>query len=260
MLFRSANEAGEKIVVGEGKITVMAKFFSTYAIGYTETTGSDTPEFPVVPDVPVYPFLPPVVNTNETNCTKGNTCPMHPYVDLDKKLWYHNGVHYCIENGLMTGLSATQFAPNMETSRAMIVTILWRLEGKPVVNYLMQFEDVSAETWYTEAVRWAASEKIVEGYNKFVFGTNDAITREQFATILWHYAKAKGYDLEAGEGTDLFDFQVALSVSEYAVSAMKWACGSSLMEGDGVKLTPTADATRVQAAALFQRFCEEIAE
>ena len=192
-------------------------------------------------------------------CTGGDSCLSAQFSDLDPSLWYHEATDYVLENGLMNGVGGGKFDPNGTTSRAMIVTILWRLEGEPVVNYLMQFGDVAAESWYTEAVRWAASEKIVEGWNG-KFDPMGEITREQFATILWRYAKYKGYDVSVGEDTNILSYEDAFSISEYAIPAMQWACGAGLMQGDGVNLTPKADATRAQAAALFQRFCENVAE
>ena len=192
-------------------------------------------------------------------CTGGDSCLSAQFSDLDPSLWYHEATDYVLENGLMNGVGGGKFDPNGTTSRAMIVTILWRLEGEPVVNYLMQFWDVAAESWYAEAVRWAASEKIVEGWNG-KFDPMGEITREQFATILWRYAKYKGYDVSVGEDTNILSYEDAFSISEYAIPAMQWACGAGLMQGDGVNLTPKADATRAQAAALFQRFCENVAE
>jgi len=173
--------------------------------------------------------------------------------------WYTEAVEYVYHHKMMEGVDNNLFDINGTTTRAMIVTILWRLEGEPVVNYLMQFDDISAETWYTEAVRWAASEGIVEGWNG-KFDPMGEITREQFATILWRYAKYKGYDVSVGEDTNILSYEDAFSVSEYAIPAMQWACGAGIMQGDGMNLTPKADATRTQAAALFQRFCENVAE
>ena len=100
----------------------------------------------------------------DTTCPGDSSCPMYPYTDLDTGLWYHDGLHYCIEHGLMQGVGNNKFDPNGTTTRAMIVTILWRLEGSPVVSDAMNFEDVAADQWYTEAIRWVASENIVEGY------------------------------------------------------------------------------------------------
>ncbi|MBR2847866.1 MAG: InlB B-repeat-containing protein [Clostridia bacterium] len=198
----------------------------------------------------------------DTTCPRDWTCPMYGYTDLDRTLWYHDGIHYCIEHGLMVGTGTNIFEPNIATSRAMIVTILWRLEGSPVVNYAMDFEDVAAGQWYTEAIRWAASEKIVEGYGNGKFGANDAITREQMVTIMWRYAKYKGYDVSVGENTNILSYDDAFDVADWAIPAMQWACGESLVQGiaDGSKmnLAPQGNATRAQAAAILQRFIENV--
>ena len=103
----------------------------------------------------------------------------------------------------MHGTNDNLFSPYATTTRGMFVTVLYRLEGEPVVNYSMSFEDVVADQWYTEAIRWATSEKIVEGYGNGKFGTNDAITREQLVTILYRYAQYKGYDVSVGENTNI---------------------------------------------------------
>lgn len=197
--------------------------------------------------------------------TAEDNCPTLEFSDLDPTAWYHDGVHYAIENGLMKGTSTTEnlFSPNGTTTRAQIVTILWRMENEPVVNYLMQFEDVAAEQWYTEAVRWAASAKIVEGYGNGNFGTNDPITREQLATILWRYAKYKGYDVSVGENTNILSYKDAETVSEYAVPAMQWVCGTGIIqgissEGGGMLLDPQGNAIRLQAATVMMRFDENV--
>ena len=207
-----------------------------------------------------YTYIQPTGKVTIKATFQPETCLSEEFVDLDPDAWYHAAVDYVLRKGLMNGVGNGKFDPNGTTSRAMIVTILWRLEGEPVVNYLMQFEDVPAETWYTEAVRWAASERIVEGYSDTAFGPADPITREQFAAILWRYAKYKSRDVSVGENTNILRYEDAFSISEYAIPAMQWACGAGLLQGDGVNLTPRADATRAQAAALFQRFCENVAE
>ncbi len=157
----------------------------------------------------------------DTTCPGDWTCPMYGYTDLDRTAWYHDGVHYCIEHDLMgsTGTSTLTFEPNLSTTRAMIVTILWRLEGEPIVNYEMTFEDVADGMWYTEAIRWAKSTGVVEGYSAEKFGPNDTITREQLATIIWRYAKDKGYDLSVGENTNILSYGDAFDVAEWAIPA-----------------------------------------
>ena len=200
----------------------------------------------------------------DTTCPGDWTCPMYGYTDLDMTAWYHDGIHYCIEHGLMQGVGNNQFNPNGTTTRAMIVTILWRLEGSPVVSDAMAFEDVAADQWYTDAIRWAASEKIVEGYGSGKFGTNDAITREQMVTIMFRYAKYKGYDVSVGENTNILSYDDAFDVAEWAIPAMQWACGSGMIQGiaDGsaMNLEPQGNATRAQAAAILQRYCENVAD
>ena len=191
-------------------------------------------------------------------CDRGESCILASFEDIDPSQWYHDGIHFCVEKGLMNGVGNGCFAPGGTTSRSMIVTILWRMEGKPSPRGSVSFADVVPESWYAEAVSWAAGEKIVEGYGD-TFGPDDAITREQFATILYRYAQRKGCDTGIGKQTDISGYADAGSVSSWARDAMQWACGAGLMQGDGVSLTPLADATRAQAAALFQRFCTNIA-
>ena len=193
-------------------------------------------------------------------CPKDETCPIDRFTDASATEWYHDGVHYCIENGLMNGLPGNLFDPNGITTRAQIVTLLWRLEGSPVVNYAMDFVDVKDGWWYTEAIRWAASEKIVEGYGDGRFGTEDSITREQMATVLYRYAKYKDCDVSVGEDTNILSYADAFDVSDWAMGAMQWACGSGLINGvgDGSELAPGGHAIRAQAATLLWRFCERI--
>ena len=177
-----------------------------------------------------------------------------PFVDVKPTDWFYEAVAYVYQNGLMNGTGATAFSPNISTTRAMIVTILWRLEGEPEVDYAMTFADVAADTWYTEAVRWAASEGIVEGYSKTAFGPNDPITREQLAAALWRYAKYQELDVSVGEDTNILSYTDAAEISEYAIPAIQWACGSGLMEGSNGALTPKGYATRAQVATMLMRW------
>lgn len=192
----------------------------------------------------------------DTACPRDWTCPMYGYTDLDRNAWYHDGIHYCIEHGLMQGIGNNKFDPNGTTTRAMIVTILWRLEGSPVVNYAMDFEDVPAEQWYTEAIRWAASEEIVEGYGNGKFGTTDAITREQLATILYRYEQSKGGGF-TGLWSYRMDFVDLADVSDWAYEAMCWMNMNEVVTGKpGKRLDPKCSATRAEAAAMIQRYCD----
>lgn len=182
-----------------------------------------------------------------------------PFVDVPLDSWYYDGVSYVYENGLMTGTSATTFAPDMTTTRSMVATILWRLEGSPVVDYAMTFTDVDSSTWYTEAVRWAASEGIITGYGNGNFGPNDSITREQMATMLYRYAQYKGYDVSVGENTNILSYTDFAELGEYAVAAMQWAVGAGIINGTSAStLSPRGNATRAEVAVILMRYCKSV--
>ena len=193
-----------------------------------------------------------------TVCAKDDSCPLGAFGDLTAAAWYHDGVHYCLENGLMRGVSGGKFLPDGSTTRAQIVTILWRLEGSPETTGAVGFGDTAGGAWYTEAVRWAAGCGVVKGYDNGRFGPNDAVTREQMAAILYRYAQHKGYDVSAGEDTNILSFDDAFAVSEYAIPAMQWACGSGMVRGiaqkGGMLLAPRDTTTRAQTATLLTRF------
>ena len=204
-------------------------------------------------DDPVVPAPKPVRPvTGSGAAAKGDT----PFRDVGRNDWYYDAVVYAYENGLMSGTSLTAFSPDAATTRGMIVTILWRQAGKPIVNYAMRFEDVAAGSYYEEAIRWAASIGVVNGYSETAFGPADPITREQMAAILYRYAEYQGKDMTATASLDAFSD--AADVSGYAVEAMRWACGEKLINGSGGKLDPTGMATRAQAAAILQRYCENV--
>ena len=193
-----------------------------------------------------------------TVCAKDNSCPLGAFGDLTAAAWYHDGVHYCLENGLMRGVSGGKFLPDGSTTRAQLVTILWRLEGSPETTGAVRFNDTAGGAWYTEAVRWAAGRGVVKGYDNGRFGPNDAVTREQMAAILYRYAQHKGYDVSAGNDTNILSFDDAFAVSEYAIPAMQWACGSGMVRGiaqkGGMALAPRDTTTRAQTATLLTRF------
>lgn len=191
-------------------------------------------------------------------CDGIHDCPSTAFSDLETDRWYHEATDFVIDAGLMNGVGSGCFAPDDTTNRAMVVTILWRLEGEPAAAVATNFDDVEPDRWYTDAITWAASEQIVKGYSTDSFGPNDPITREQFVTILWRYAQHKGYHVDARSSINMNTFDDTYQISDYAKEAMQWACSNGLMEGDGESLTPRSNATRAQAAALFQRFCESI--
>ena len=182
-----------------------------------------------------------------------------PFNDVPEGYWAYDAIQYVYGEGLMAGTSGSTFSPEGTTTRGQIVTILWRLSGSPVVNYLMDFDDVDPAAYYAEAIRWATSEGIAGGYGGGVFGPDDPITREQLAVMLHRYAQHQGCDVSIGEDTNILSYADAFDVSEYAVSALQWACGTGIISGtgDGSTLTPQGEATRAQAATVLMRFCEE---
>lgn len=204
---------------------------------------------------------PNITFTGLSACPKDESCPLQPYTDLDKGAWYHNGVHYCIEKGLMQGGGADRFAPDGITTRAEVATILWRMEGEPQVETAEAFSDVSESDWHSDAIRWASSCGIAGGYGDGTFGPNDTITREQMATILWRYAKYKSIDVSVGESTNILSYEDAFDISSWAVGAMQWACGSGTVQGiaknNTMYLAPQGEALRSQSAVMISRFCTE---
>ena len=154
----------------------------------------------------------------------------------------------------MNGTSATTFEPDSATDRAILVTVLYRREDQPEAGDC-PFTDVRAGEWYTDAITWAAENKIVEGYGDDLFGPEDSITREQFATILYRYAKYKGYDVTAK--ADITTFVDGSDTEAWAADAMAWAVAEKLINGiENNQLDPQGDAIRAQMAAILMRFCE----
>lgn len=182
---------------------------------------------------------------------------VNPFTDMSESDWFYDGVAYVAQNGLMQGVGDGKFNPSGTTTRGMIVTILYRLENEPTVSQLT-FTDVVAGQYYTEAVAWAAVNKIVEGYGNNTFGPNDDITREQMATILYRYAVYKGYDVSGL--ADLSGYTDAGSISSWAVTAMRWANSEGLIGGrTTTTLIPKGTAIRAEAATILMRFCQSVA-
>ena len=180
-----------------------------------------------------------------------------PFTDVADSAWFADAVQYVYENGMMNGVSATLFGPDMTTNRAMIVTILHRLEGEPTAE-ASDFTDVADGMYYADAIDWAAANGIVNGVSETRFAPNDPITREQMAAILYRYAQFKGYDVTAS--ADLSAFADASQISAYAAAAMQWANGAGLITGvTDTTLNPQGSATRAQVATILMRFCEDIA-
>lgn len=205
---------------------------------------------------------PNITFTDSNSCSMGENCPLQLYADLVKSEWYHDGVHYCMEEGLMQGVADDQFAPDGKATRAQIVTILWRLDGSPMVEIAEGFNDVFDGDWYNNAIRWASASGITGGYGDSIFGPNDIITREQMVAMLWRYCGYKGYDVSVGDETNILSYSDAFDIAEYAIPAMQWACGSgvieSIEENNTFYLDPQGDVVRSQIAAMIHRFCTVI--
>lgn len=181
----------------------------------------------------------------------------NPFTDVKTGDWFYDAVSYVYTEGLMTGTGTYTFSPSAPTSRAMLVTILWRLQGEPYVSG-SSFNDVKSSAYYYDAVRWAARYGMVEGYEGNVFKPDDAITREQFAAILYRYAEYCKYSTSAS--TNLSAYKDNAKVSSWAGTAMKWAVAKGLFEGDNLgNLDPQGQTTRAAAAKLLMAFCENVA-
>lgn len=178
-----------------------------------------------------------------------------PFADVSGSDWFYNDVRYVYEKGIMDGTGADRFSPNAPLTRAMIVTILYRMAGSPSVSGSSDFTDVAAGKWFAKAVAWAAANGIVNGYGSGLFGPNDPVTREQLAAILYRYAVYGGMTAVTLE-ENLGSFADTAQLSAYAIQAMNWAVGQGLINGSGSNLVPKAQATRAQVAAIIHRYLE----
>lgn len=178
----------------------------------------------------------------------------NPFVDVKENDWFYEAVKYVSENEMFKGTSETTFGPNEPMTRAMLVTVLWRLENEPKVDYAMQFKDVDDATYYTEAVRWAASEKLVIGMSVDEFNPDGLITREQIATILYRYSQFKKFDVSVGEDTNILSYEDFNEISEYAIPALQWSAGAGIMTGRTEStITPKSFTTRAEVATMMMR-------
>ena len=218
-----ATETGDKIFYARWQKTVL-------------------PPPPVTPGTPVTPARP--------------AAPVGlPFADVSSSDWFYNDVRYVYEKGIMDGTGADRFSPNAPLTRAMIVTILYRMAGSPSVSGSSDFTDVAAGKWFAKAVAWAAANGIVNGYGSGLFGPNDPVTREQLAAILYRYAVYGGMTAVTLE-ENLGGFADTAQLSAYAIQAMNWAVGQGLINGSGSNLVPKAQATRAQVAAIIHRYLE----
>jgi hypothetical protein len=191
----------------------------------------------------------------------------NPFFDIKASDWFYGDVEYAFVNGLMTGVSVTEFAPTAKLSRAMLVTVLYRYASSSVgatdsVARGTGFDDVPSNQWYSDAVAWAAANGIVNGVGGNRFAPDENITREQAAAILYRFASSVGDDahiVPSSGNTDVSDFIDAGDVSSWATGAMEWAVSTGLVSGVGNgKIAPRGEATRAEAAALLRRYIENV--
>lgn len=181
----------------------------------------------------------------------------NPFWDIPASHWAHDEVTYVYENDLMNGTSSTHFSPDARTTRAQVVTVLYRLAGQPAADWENPFWDVPASAWFHDAVTWAWENDITGGVSSTHFGAGNAVTREQLATFLYRYAQDQGYDTSAR--ADLSGYSDAGLVSSYATEALSWANATGLITGTtGTTLSPQGSATRAQVATILSRFCQDV--
>jgi uncharacterized repeat protein (TIGR02543 family) len=183
-----------------------------------------------------------------------NPTPNVEFLDVSRVDWFYYDVRYVCENGLMNGTSRNRFSPYGTATRGMLVTILYRMENEPRCFGSAAFSDVKPGAYYEKAVIWASQNGIVSGYTDGTFRPDAPVTREQLASILYRYTLYRGQDVSAGETTSLTGYGDAQAVSSYALPAMRWACGTGILQGANGKLNPSGLATRAQLAAMLHRY------
>lgn len=191
-----------------------------------------------------------------TGCPQGGTCPAVAFDDISAGAWYHDGVHYCVAEALMNGVSGRRFAPDASLSRAMLVTVLYRMEGSPSVGR-PTFADVPAGLWYSDAVAWAAECGVVNGVGDNRFAPERDISRQDMAVTLYRYASYKGYDMT--NLADLSTYHDSGRIAPYARAAVEWCVAGGIISGKpGDLLDPSGSATRAEVASVLLRYCSAI--
>lgn len=244
--------AADKKTASKGTtVTVTASPSKGYVVDAVKVVDKDGKDVAVTGKDGKYVFTMPGSAVTVTGTFKAETPVALPFTDVKSGDWFYPAVQYAYAQGLMTGTSATTFAPNGTMNRAMIVTVLYRLEKSPAVTGASKFTDVPAGQWYSDAVAWAAANKIVNGYDETTFGPMNAVTREQMAAILFRYEQVKGLENVTLE-ENLNRFPDQNKISAYAIPALQWAVGQKIINGnaDGT-LDPTGTATRAQVAQIF---------
>ena len=171
------------------------------------------------------------------------------FSDVEAGAWYAGAVEYCVESGLMNGVSGDRFDPGGTMTRSMLATVLYRASGSPAASGDAPFSDVEVDSWYGPAVLWSIQQGLFTGYGNGLFGTNDPVTREQIAVILWRYA---GSPLPAGTAADFAD---EASINTWATQAADWAQENGVINGkDGNRFDPQGQAQRCEVATMLMRY------
>lgn len=226
----------------------------------TVTDGSGKTVSTVKKSDTVYTFIMPAsaVKVGVSYVKATETPSKTKFNDVFANDWFASAVDYVTGKGMMNGTADNTFSPKANTTRGMVVTVLYRLENQPSTS-AASFTDVASGAYYANAVAWANANGIVSGYGSGKFGPNDKVTREQLAAILYRYAQYKKYDVSVGEDTNILSYDDAQSISSYAIPAIQWACGAGVVTGkSGSKLDPKGNATRAEVAAMLMRFCENV--
>ena len=199
----------------------------------------------------------PLESGNRYSCELYGEEEQTGFTDVSENDWFYDAVSYVSEQGIMTGLTQTEFGPEETLSRSQFAVILYRMEDSPEIVYTDKFDDVEDDIWYTDGILWAAENEIVTGYGDTgLYGVNDNITREQMAVMMYRYAKYKGYDTSETAQLDQFIDQDLVSI--YAREALSWAVGSGLMTGQSdTELDPSSNSSRCECAAIIMRFMEK---
>ncbi len=205
----------------------------------------------------VFELTPP---PSYSTCDHGRDCPLSKFSDLQPNAWYHDAVHYCMDQVLMNGTGGGKYSPSAKADRATLVTVLWQAAGcpySPTTGSLSKpFKDVSSRAWYYKPVCWALHNGITSGYSNGNFGPNDRITREQVVTMLWQYAGRPDYTINRMPYVDTW------AVSDYAWNAMLWATENQIISGkENNRLDPKGYASRAEIAQMimgFMKFTGEV--
>ena len=206
---------------------------------------------------PIPNYVPIEKDENNSGDVSGDILEevMYEFDDVAENSWYYEAIQYVCKNKLFNGVSDSEFAPNVNVTRGMLVTVLYRLAGEPVTNKSIPFADVDMSKYYANAISWAKQNSIVNGVDDINFAPDQEISREQLIVILHRYAKMQGIDVSVGENTNILSYDDAFDISEYAYEAFQWGCGAGIINGKTEStLAPQDLVTRAEVATMMMRF------